>query len=210
MVLRLHRTLITLAKTFTMSHQYRVRNHEDIYFVTFTVVDWVDVFTRPSYKQLIINSLTYCQQHKGLEVYAYCLMTNPLHLLAAAEHPAKLPDIIRDFKKHTNKEIIKLIAEENESRRDWMLYRFQFNAKYDNRIQDYKVWRDGYHGIACDRPDILLQKLDYIHNNPVVAGIVSQPEHYQYSSAANYCGEKGMMDVLFIDPGLYVTNVKPY
>ncbi|MDB5139553.1 MAG: transposase [Mucilaginibacter sp.] len=141
-----------------MSHQYRVRNPEDIYFVTFTIVDWVDVFTRPAYKQLIIDSLTYCQQHKGLEVHAYCLMTNHLHLLVSATHPAILPDIIRDFKKHTNKQIIKIIETEPESRRDWMLYRFQYNAKYDNRIKDYKVWQDGYHGIACDFGSILAQK----------------------------------------------------
>ncbi|MEZ2336732.1 transposase [Mucilaginibacter sp. RCC_168] len=87
-----------------MLHQYRVRNPEEVYFVTFTIVDWVDIFTRPAYKQLIIESLNYCQQHKGLEVYGYCLMTNHLHLLISAKHPATLPDIIRDFKKHTSKE----------------------------------------------------------------------------------------------------------
>ena len=192
-----------------MSHQYRVRNPEDIYFVTFTIVDWVDVFTRPNYKQLIIDSLIYCQQHKGLEVYAYCLMTNHLHLLVAAQHPAKLPDIIRDFKKHTNKQIIQLVQSEPESRKDWMMYRFEYNAKYNNRIQDYKVWQDGYHGIACDYAAILLQKLDYIHNNPVEEGIVALPEHYLYSSASNYAEEKGMMGVSLLDLGFYVANVKP-
>jgi len=193
-----------------MSHQYRVRAPEDIHFVTFTIVDWVDVFTRPAYKQPIIDSLIYCQQQKGLEVYAYCLMTNHIHLLVAAQKPATLPDIIRDFKKHINKQIIKLVETENESRRDWLMHRFKFNAKYDNRIQDYKVWQDGYHGIACDYPAILLQKLNYIHENPVRAGIVTVPEHYLYSSAANYAGEKGLMDISLIDVGFYVTNVKPY
>jgi len=192
-----------------MSHQYRVRNSEDIYFVTFTIVDWVDVFTRPAYKQLIIDSLAYCQQHKGLELYAYCLMTNHLHLLASAQKPAILSDIIRDFKKHTNKQIIQLMQTENESRKDWILYRFQYHAKYNNRIQDYKVWQDGYHGIACDRTDILIQKLNYIHHNPVTAGIVLEPDHYIYSSAANYAGEKGVIDVILLDLGFYVTNVNP-
>ncbi|MEO6149379.1 MAG: transposase [Mucilaginibacter sp.] len=192
-----------------MSHQYRVRNAEDIYFVTFTIVDWVDIFTRPVYKQLIIDSLIYCQQHKGLEVYAYCLMTNHLHLLTAAQLPAKLPDIIRDFKKHTNKQIIGLIQQENESRRDWILHRFQYHAKYNTRVQDYKVWQDGYHGISCDNTKILLQKLDYIHNNPVTAGIVTEPQHYLYSSAANYAGENGLISVLLLDAGFYVANVSP-
>jgi REP element-mobilizing transposase RayT len=184
-----------------MSHQYRVRNPEEIYFVTFTIVDWIDVFTRPAYKQLIVDSLTYCQQVKGLEIYAYCLMTNHLHLLVSAQHPAVLPNVIRDFKKHTNKQIIKLITDEPESRKDWMLYRFQYNAKYNSRVQDYKVWQDGYHGIACDNINTLTQKLDYIHNNPVRAGIVTLPEYYQYSSALNYAGEEGMMEVLLLDLG---------
>ena len=190
-----------------MSHQYRVRNSEDIFFVTFTIVDWVDIFTRPAYKQLIIDSLAYCQQHKGLELYAYCLMTNHLHLLVSAQQPAILSDIIRDFKKHTNKQIIQLIQTENESRRDWILYRFQYHAKYNNRIQDYKVWQDGYHGVACDRIEILVQKLNYIHDNPVTAGIVLEPEHYIYSSAANYAGEDGIIDVILLDLGFYVANV---
>ncbi|WP_419698377.1 REP-associated tyrosine transposase [Mucilaginibacter sp. NFX135] len=182
-----------------MSHQYRVRNPEEVYFVTFTIVDWVDIFTRPAYKQLIIESLNYCQQHKGLEVYGYCLMTNHLHLLISAKHLATLPDIIRDFKKHTSKEIIKLIQNEPESRQDWILYRFQYHAKYSNRVRNYKVWQDGYHGIACDNTNMLSQKLDYIHNNPVKTGIVTIPEHYLYSSAANYAGEDGLMEVILLD-----------
>ncbi|MBV8388461.1 MAG: transposase [Mucilaginibacter sp.] len=192
-----------------MSHQYRIRSSEEIYFVTFTIVDWVDIFIRPVYKQLIVESLNYCRQNKGLEIYAYCLMTNHLHLLVAAKDKAYLPDIIRDFKKHTNKQIISLIEQENESRRDWMLYRFKYHAKFNNRIKDYKIWQDGYHGIACDNPKILMQKLDYIHNNPVVAGIVAEPEHYLYSSAYDYTGQKGLVDIDLLDLGFYVANVNP-
>lgn len=192
-----------------MSHQYRVRNPEDIYFVTFTIVDWIDLFTRPVYKDMIVESLAYCREHKGLEIHAYCLMTNHLHLLVSAQLPAKLADIIRDFKKYTNKQIIKLVEQENESRRDWIMYRFQYHAKFNTRIQDHKVWQDGYHGIACDYPKILMQKLNYIHDNPVTAGIVNEPEHYKYSSAIDYAGEKGLLDIDILDLGFYVTNVGP-
>lgn len=184
-----------------MSHQYRVRNPEEIYFVTFTIVDWIDVFTRPVYKQLIIDALSYCQQNKGLEIYSYCLMTNHLHLLISAIQPAYLPDVIRDFKKFTSKQIIKQIEQENESRKEWMMYRFKYHARYDNRIENYKVWQDGYHGIACDNVKILSQKLDYIHNNPVRAGIVMEPQHYVYSSAVNYAGENGIVNVTVLDLG---------
>lgn len=134
-------------------------------------------------------------------------MTNHLHLLVSAKHSFYLPDIIRDFKKHTNKKLIQLFEEESESRRDWMLYRFRYHAKYNNRIQNYKVWQDGYHGIECYNVKVLLQKLDYIHNNPVRAQIVSEPEHYVYSSAINYAGGKGLIDVILLNLGYYVANV---
>ena len=135
-------------------------------------------------------------------------MTNHIHLLVSATPPAKLSDIVRDFKKHTNKQIIKFIETEQESRKDWILYRFQYHAKYNHRIEKYKVWKDGYHSIICDHPAILLQKLDYIHNNPVKAGIVGMPEHYIYSSAGNYAGEQGVLPVTLLDLSYFFANVK--
>ena len=60
-------------------------NEGYIYFLTLTVVDWVDIFTRPVYKQILIDSIKYCQQTKGLEVYAWCLMSNHLHLIAGVK-----------------------------------------------------------------------------------------------------------------------------
>jgi putative transposase len=184
-----------------MSHQYRVRNHYQIHFVTFTIVDWVDIFTKPVYKRIIVDSLSYCQKNKGLNLYAWCLMTNHLHLLVSVDEPFLLSDFVRDFKKFTNKKIIAAIEEEPESRKDWILYRFRFHAKYSNRIKDFKVWTDGYHAIECDDNKILAQKLDYIHNNPVMAEFVLLAEEYLYSSAANYYGKPGLLDVKFIDDG---------
>jgi putative transposase len=101
--------------------------------------------------------------------------------------------------KNTPIQLINLLKTENESRRNWIVYRFEYHAKNNDRIQDFKVWQDGYHGIACDNPEILIQKLNYIHNNPVRAGIVSNPKDYLYSSAANYCGEEGVINVSVLD-----------
>ena len=114
------------------------------YFLTLTVVDWVDVFTRPIYKQIIVDSLLYCQQHKGLELYTWVLMSNHLHLLASAtQEGISLSDTLRDFKKFTSKKIVKAIQTEPESRREWMLYRFAYAGKYNPKIKDYKFWQDG-------------------------------------------------------------------
>ena len=162
-------------------------------------MDWIDVFTHISYKEIIINSLKYCQSNKGLKLYAYCLMTNHIHLIASANGNKKLFEIIRDFKKFTNRAIIEEINSGNESRKKWLLNKFEFAGRYLTRIENYKVWQDGYHAIELISSDFTFQKLNYIHQNPVTAGIVSEPEHYIYSSAANYHGLRGLIEIELLD-----------
>jgi len=182
-----------------MSDQYKANNPEGIYFLTFTIVDWVDIFTRMTYKEIIIDSLKYCQQHKGLVLYAYCLMTNHIHLIASASGEIELFEIIRDFKKFTNRAIIDEINTGNESRKKWLLNKFEFAAKYLKRVENYKVWQDGYHAVELIAVDFTYQKLNYIHQNPVRAGIVSEAEHYIYSSASNYSSLGGVIEVELLD-----------
>jgi len=171
-----------------------------LYYLTLTVVDWVDVFTRPGYRPIIVDALKYCQQHKGLELYAWCLMSNHLHLIAAAKENHHLSNILRDFKKHTSRTIVEAILKyENESRRKWMLHRFAFAGAADPKVTNFKFWQDGNEAKEITSNNFLQQKLDYIHQNPVRAEIVAEPEHYLYSSAANYAGEKGLLEVLFAE-----------
>src|ERR1700722_3416266 len=94
------------------------------YFLTLTVVDWVDIFTRPVYKNIITDSLGYCIRDKGLQLNAWVLMSNHLHLVASATGKDSLSDILRDMKKYTSKKIVGTIELVPESRRDWLLYRF--------------------------------------------------------------------------------------
>lgn len=182
-----------------MSDQYQARDPEGIYFLTFTIVDWVDIFTRVSYKEIIINSLKYCQSKKGLTLYAYCLMTNHIHLIASASGNTKLFEIVRDFKKLTKRAIIEEINSGNEIRKKWLLNKFEFAAKYTTRIENYKVWQDGYHAVELITPEFTYQKLNYIHQNPVRAGIVADPEHYTYSSASNYHTLGGLLEIELLD-----------
>lgn len=177
------------------SSQYFVRNPEGVYYLTMTVVDWVDVFTRPDYRHIMVDSLRYCQQQKGLHLFGWCLMSNHLHLLAMAADGINLSDILRDMKKHTSKQMIKAIQEEPESRREWMLRRFAFEAKYRPNVQEYKFWQDGNHAKECVSTEFLLEKLHYIHQNPVRNLLVEEAEHYLFSSARNYAGMKGLLDV---------------
>lgn len=161
-----------------------------------TVVDWVDVFIRKNYKWKIVQSLSYCQENKGLEIYGYCLMTNHLHLIAKATGKQSLSAILRDFKSHTAKSIVHMIMEEPESRRNWMLDRFQFAGKYLKRIDNFKFWQDGNHAEIIYYPKLFYQKLNYIHQNPVKTMIVEKPEDYLFSSARNYAGLESPLAVI--------------
>lgn len=172
---------------------------DGLYFLTMTVVDWVDIFTRPTYKHIIVDALKFCQQKKGLKLYAWVLMSNHLHLIAAAEDGKILSDVLRDFKQYTSRKIIATIQSEPESRRQWLLHRFEFNAKLNPKVRYYKVWQDGNEAKEIHSNTFLDQKLEYIHQNPVRAEWVDEPEHYRYSSAANYAELPGLLPIEFPD-----------
>jgi REP element-mobilizing transposase RayT len=178
-----------------MSEKYKFVDPEGIYFVTPTIVHWIDLFTRASYKDLICSSLRYCIEEKGLVLHAWCIMSSHLHLIISTKTPANPSDIMRDFKKFTSKEIVKLIGNQNESRREWLLRAFMESAQKIKRNRTYKVWRDGNHPILLDSVVVLQQRLDNVHNNPVDALIVSEASHYIYSSAIDYSGGKGLLPI---------------
>jgi putative transposase len=185
-----------------MSEKYKMYEKDKAYFLTLTVVDWVDVFIRKNYKLKLIQSLIYCQRNKGLEIFGYCLMTNHLHLIARASGIQSLSEILRDFKSHTAKSIINLIGEEPESRKKWMLERFHLAGKSLKRIDNFKFWQDGNHPEIILYPKIFYKMLNYIHQNPVKTMIVEKPEDYFFSSARNYAGLESLLDIILETPEL--------
>ena len=129
-----------------------------LYFTTSTVIDWVDIFTRANYRHIVVDSLSYCQQVKGLNIYAWALMSNHLHMVVSTEGEQTIGEILRDFKKFTNKKILKTLEEdEHESRRTWMLDRFSFAGANVKRLQitvsgkKATTWRIFIHQNSCDR-----------------------------------------------------------
>lgn len=174
---------------------YFITDQNAVYFLTFTVTDWIDIFTRKEYKFEVVDSLNYCIKNKGLNVYAWCLMSNHLHIVCQARDGYRLSDIIRDFKKFTSKSILKLIEEIPESRKDWLLYRFEFAGKFDNRIKMYKFWQETNHAVLLADNRMLNQRIGYTHDNPIRALIVGKPHEYLFSSARDYTGEKGYINV---------------
>ena len=177
------------------SENYRVGKQDGIYFLTFTVSDWVDVFTRLNYKSIIVESLDFCRKNKGLKLYVWCLMTNHIHLVCSVEPPLRMSDFIRDYKKFTAKSVLDDIQHLPESRRDWMLYRFEYAGKFDKRIENYRFWQDKSHPVELTTTDMIHQRINYIHENPVRTGIVDKAEDYLYSSARNYAGLSYVIEI---------------
>ncbi|UBM62425.1 transposase [Candidatus Sulfidibacterium hydrothermale] len=185
---------------FMSGDRYIISDQNGLYFLTFTVVDWVDVFTRKEYKSVLTDSMNYCIEKKGLIVYAWVIMSNHMHVLWQAKEGFRLSDIIRDFKKFTAKRILYLIKTEPESRRIWLLRKFEYAGKRIKRNTNYKLWKDSNHAILLEphQVNIIDQKLNYIHENPVRAMIVDRPEDYIFSSARDYGGERGYVGIEFL------------
>ena len=102
--------------------KYIIGDQHGYYFVTFTVVEWIDIFTRPIYRDILVASLNYCIKHKGLVVYGWVIMSNHIHLIISTKtYQENISEIIRDFKKFTSGEIVWAISSDRESRREWML-----------------------------------------------------------------------------------------
>ncbi|MBL7919652.1 MAG: transposase [Bacteroidia bacterium] len=181
-----------------MSTKYKAKDNDRAYFITITTVNWVDIFTRLNHKMTIVNSLNYCQQQKGLELYAYVLMPSHLHMMCRAKEGFELASIMRDFKKYTSKKILENIKEEPESRREWMLEMFSKACEHLKREQDYKVWQDGYHAEEISTNKFIYQKLNYIHDNPVKDKIVEKAEDYLFSSARNYAELDSFLEIELI------------
>jgi REP element-mobilizing transposase RayT len=165
---------------------YKIRNKKEIHFITFSVVEWVDVFTRRGYRDITVDSLKFCQKEKGLLLHGWCIMSNHMHLLASSAN-YDLSGILCDFKKFTSKKIIEaIINNDHESRKEWMIRIFSEAGKRNSRNTDYQFWRQDNQPKECYSSEFTIQKLNYIHNNPVETGLVEKAEDYLYSSARNY------------------------
>tara|TARA_R110000796_G_scaffold250788_2_gene380592 strand:- start:104278 stop:104877 length:600 start_codon:yes stop_codon:yes gene_type:complete len=190
-----------------MKEGYIICEQDKAHFITATVVDWIDVFTRQRYNDIVINSLEFCIKNKGMILYGYVIMSNHIHLIIQSSN-GKLSDLIRDFKKFTAKNILESIQNEPESRREWMLERFKEATETHKRNKDYQFWQYGNHAVEIYSRMFMWSKLDYIHMNPVRAGIVEKASHYKYSSASNYIENKGIITVEVVDNPV-VDVIKP-
>ena len=160
------------------------KTHEGgTYFVTFAVVDWIDLFTRRAYAEFLLENLAFCRANKGLELFAYVIMPSHVHLIAAAK-TGHLSSILRDFKTYTSKQLVNMIRENpEESRKEWILQLFHRHGQRNPMNTNNQVWQNTNHPIGIFADDVYHHKLEYMMNNPVRAGLCTNQESYTWSSA---------------------------
>ncbi len=182
-----------------MSRNYKFHNPEGVYFVSFAVVEWVDVFTRNEYKNIVVDSLQYCIKEKGMEIFSWCIMTNHVHLIFRSDKGQKPELLLGDFKRFTSKEIVKAITDNpRESRKEWLLEQFEKAGARTSNVSKYQFWRHDNKPIELWSNKVIDEKINYIHNNPVEEGLVFRAEDYVYSSAKDYAGEIGLLEGVIV------------
>lgn len=183
--------------TYKDADGYKIRDQGALHFLTFTIEGRTDIFTRRRYRDIVLENMRYCREHKGLINGAYVIMPNHIHTIWRSARN-DLSGLIRDFKAYTARKIITSIDTEPESRREWLQYMMQFYANGTSRNEKYKLWTNDNHPEVIFSEDFLKIKLNYIHENPVRAGWVAEAWHYLYSSASNYATGKGLVEVDFL------------
>lgn len=174
-----------------MRSRYRVHNTDQAHFVTSTVVGWLPIFTTAARCDLLVQSLEYCRAQKELKIYAWVILDNHFHAIVAG---AELSQTIADLKKFTAREIV---AQLEAERREWLLNQLQYYRLKHKRQSTHQVWQEGVHPQSIASDAMMLQKLEYLHNNPVKRGLVASPEHWRYSSAHEWL--PGALPVLRVD-----------
>lgn len=181
-----------------MSRKYKFLNKDGLYFVSFAVVYWIDVFVREHYCAIIADNLNFYSREKGMELFAWCIMPSHLHLIFRSQQE-KPELLLGHFKSCTSKMLQHEIANHNaESRRAWLLWMFERSASKTSNVKGSMFWQHHNKPIELWSEEVIKQKLHYLHHNPVAAGFVTQPEHWKYSSAIDYAGGKGLVDVQYL------------
>ncbi|WP_228488775.1 transposase [Prolixibacter sp. SD074] len=156
---------------------------------------WADVFSRQLYKDIILESFEYSRKNKGLELFAYVIMTNHVHAIMRSKK-GELSGLVRDIKKFTSKQILNEIKiNPKESRKEWLEMIFRYHAKYNKRSGEEQFWTHENHAVELSTNSLIETRLNYIHENPVRAGIVAEAEDYLYSSARNYAEMESLIEI---------------
>ncbi len=178
-----------------MSRKYKFHNKTGLYFVSFATINWIDVFTRQIYLDVLADSVNYCRKAKGLELYCYCFMPSHIHFIFRSAN-AQPSELLRDFKRHTAKKTLEAIENNpQESRKEWLLWMFKRAGSKNASTSNYQFWQHHNKPIELWSEKVIKQKIDYIHKNPVESGYVVDPIDWKYSSARNFQEDYTVLEI---------------
>jgi putative transposase len=169
--------------------KYRIYEDFRPHFMTWTIVGWLPMFTRRETVEIVLDSWQFLQSQRDFHLFGYVILENHLHLIASAPD---LAAVVKNSKSFTARQIIDLL--ENRYA-EVLLKQLRFHKLAHKDESEYQVWQEGSHPQQIDSDEVMWQKLEYIHNNPVQRGYVEDPLHWRYSSARNYAGQQGLIDV---------------
>ena len=178
-----------------MSRKYKFNNPTAAYFVSFATVFWIDVFNRQEYFSILEESVSYCRKEKGMEVFAYCFMPSHVHFVFRSDNDDP-SGLLRDFKGYTSRRMLIAIEENSsESRKEWLLYMMEKAAEKKSNVRKRQFWQQHNKPIELWSSKVIKQKIDYIHNNPVKQGFVTDAVDWKYSSARNYADDNTVLEI---------------
>ncbi len=168
---------------------YKIIDRHSPYFLTCTVVNWIPIFSDPEVVQIVLDSFRFLKENGRLTFYGYVIMKDHLHFIASSED---LAGEVSKFKSFTARKIIDHLTEKKV---DAILKKLEYYKLQHKEDRKYQLWQEGSHPEMIQNEEMMRQKLEYIHYNPVRDGYVSDPVDWKYSSARDYAGQEGLLDV---------------
>ena len=169
--------------------RYKIYEPTHPHFVTCTILKWIPIFTRKETTQIIFDSLDHLKEIDGLKLYAYVILENHLHMVLSSND---LSTTMRKFKRHTSKEILTLLQEQNVTT---ILEQLKFYKKGHKIKSEYQLWQEGFQPKLIQSEAMFKDRINYIHHNPIERGYVDNAVHWRYSSARDYEGVCGLIEV---------------
>lgn len=139
--------------------------------------------------KILLDSWTFLQNEGRIRLFAYVVLENHIHFIAAGDDLSKE---IGDFKSYTARRMLDLLEAANAKT---ILEQLAFRKQKHKRDRDYQFWQEGSHPQQISSDEMMRQKIEYIHYNPVKRGYVDDPTHWRHSSARNYAGLKGLIEI---------------
>ena len=168
--------------------RYKIFDNQYPYYLTSTIVEWLPLFLDPAVVQIILDSLRFLQKGNRLSIYSYVIMENHMHLIASSKDLSKE---IGNFKSYTARKIVDLYKKHHPH----LLKKLSIAKKPFKKDRDYQFWQEGFHPKQIYSEEMMRQKIEYIHYNPLRRGYIDEPEHWRYSSARSYAGKTGLIDI---------------